>query len=94
MITRKFLSSLNFRKFDETDYMGFAGVQSPVPLIFSDEKMVVILDGNYCEVYLNDDQIGDGTYEPTHTCENVSELPYEYFDEWDGSTRPSPIRVG
>lgn len=75
MITRKFLRSLNFRKFNETDYMGFGGVQSPVPLIFENDDYLVILDGNYCEVYLAEN-IEDGSFEPIETCDNVCELPY------------------
>ena len=93
MITRKFLSSLNFRQFNHMDWSAFSGCNHPIPLIHEDEKMVVILDGNYCEVYVNDDQIGDGTYEPQYTCENVSELPYQYHDEWDGANEASPIGV-
>ena len=75
MITRKFLRSLNFRKFDDNDFMGFGGVQSPVPLIFENDEMIVILDGNYCEYY-SAQAIEDGEFEPTETCENVCELPY------------------
>ena len=75
MITRKFLRSLNFRKFDDNDFMGFGGVQSPVPLIFENDEMIVILDGNYCEYY-SAQAIEDGEFEPTEVCENVCELPY------------------
>lgn len=75
MITRKFLRSLNFRKFDDNDFMGFGGVQSPVPLIFENDQMIVILDGNYCEYY-SAQAIEDGEFEPTEVCENVCELPY------------------
>ena len=75
VITRKFLRSLNFRKFDENDFMGFGGVQSPVPLIFENDEFFVILDGNYCEYYTAE-AIENGEFEPTETCENVCELPY------------------
>ena len=71
MITRKFLSGFNFSVMTETDKMGFAGVQSPVPLIAEKDNLLVIIDGNYCEVY------GENSdFEPTETCENISELPY------------------
>ena len=49
IITRKFLASLNFRRFEANDFMGFGGVQSPVPLICETDEFFVILDGNYCE---------------------------------------------
>lgn len=75
MITRKFLSSLNFRRFNENDYMGFGGVQSPVPMIYEDDKMIVILDGNYAEYY-SAESIENGEFEPTDYCENICELPY------------------
>jgi hypothetical protein len=55
--------------------MGFGGVQSPVPLIFENDNYLVILDGNYCEVYLAEN-IEDGTFDPIETCDNVCELPY------------------
>ncbi len=48
---RAFFSSLNFRVFTLHDYDGFAGVQSPVPLIAETDKFLVILDGDYAEVY-------------------------------------------
>lgn len=81
MITRKFLSSLNFRRFNETDFMGFAGVQSPVPFICDENpEFLVILDGDYCEVYLEEDLVG-GAFEPRYTCENVSAIPYSYENE-------------
>lgn len=75
MISRKFLASLEFRRFNEHDYMGFGGVQSPVPLICEMPLFLVILDGNYCEYYTAD-AIENGEFEPTETCENICELPY------------------
>ena len=71
MITRKFLASLDFKVMDETDKMGFAGVESPVPLIAEFGKnYLVILDGGYCEVTdVNELEVVD-------SCENVRELPY------------------
>ena len=51
MITREFLSRLNFSVMTESDRMGFAGCESPVSLIaeFGD-KYLVVIDGNYAEV--------------------------------------------
>ena len=74
-ITRKFLGSLKFRQFDENDFMGFGGVESPVPLICETDEFFVILDGNYCEYYTAE-AIENGEFEPTEVCENVSKLPY------------------
>jgi hypothetical protein len=71
MITRKFLSSLNFSVMTETDKMGFAGVQSPVPLIAETDNLLVIIDGDRCEVYGEDSDFG-----PESVCESISELPY------------------
>jgi len=71
MITRKFLSTLTFRVMDETDKMGFAGVESPVPLIAETEEFLVIIDGDRCEVY--DEQSDFG---PVDVCESVSNLSY------------------
>lgn len=75
IITRKFLRSLEFRRFTDNDYMGFGGVQSPVPLICEMPLFLVILDGNYCEYYTAD-AIENGEFEPTETCDNICELPY------------------
>ena len=81
MITREFLSALNFRVMDESDKMGFAGVQSPVPLIAElDDNFIIIIDGNYCEVIdvtsLVSENFGELENEIVDTCENISELPY------------------
>lgn len=70
MITRDFLKGLTFRVFDKTDYYGFAGVESPVPLVAETDEFVVIIDGDRCEVY---DAEG---LEPKDVCESVSGLPY------------------
>jgi hypothetical protein len=75
-ITRSLLESLSFRPFTKNDYYGFAGVQSPVPMIadgiFNGQEFMVILDGDYAELY---------TYESTDgaadTCDNIRELPYK-----------------
>ena len=71
MITRKFLSGLNFSVMTETDKMGFAGVQSPVPLIAENEYCLVIIDGDRCEVYGDDSDFG-----PAEICDDISALPY------------------
>ena len=71
MITRKFLSALEFRVMDKHELMGFAGVQSPVPLIAENEYCLVIIDGDRCEVYGDDADFG-----PEFVCESISELPY------------------
>lgn len=71
MITRKFLSSLDFKVMTETDKMGFAGVQSPVPLIAEyGSKYLVIIDGNYAEV-TDCEELG-----LVDSCDDITELPY------------------
>lgn len=72
MITREFLASLNFRVMTEFDKMGFAGCESPVPLIAEfGEKYLVVIDGCYAEV--NDvDEL-----EVVDSCDDIRELPYE-----------------
>ena len=71
MIDREFLKGLTFRVMDEDDKMGFAGVQSPVPLIAETDNYLVIIDGDRCEVYGEDSDFG-----PDEICESISELPY------------------
>jgi len=71
MITRKFLAGLDFKVMDETDKMGFAGVQSPVPLIAEINDLLIIIDGDRCEVYGENSDFG-----PAEICESISELPY------------------
>jgi hypothetical protein len=70
LISRKFLKSFNFRVFNESDYYAFAGVESPIPLIAERDCFLVILDGDYCEVYID----GEGDA-PFDTCENIKRLP-------------------
>jgi hypothetical protein len=74
IISRAFLSGFKFKPMDSVDKMGFAGVESPVPLIAENEDYLVIIDGVYCEVY--DAVTIDGNFEPTETCDNICELPY------------------
>ena len=71
MIDREFLKGLTFRVMDENDKMGFAGVQSPVPLIAEKDNLLVIIDGNYCEVYGENSDFG-----PAEICDDISALPY------------------
>ena len=75
VISRPLLKSLNFRVMDDFDKNGFAGVQSPVPLIGEneDEGILVVIDGAHAELYAFD---GDGNFECVDTCENINELPY------------------
>ena len=71
MITRKFLSSLNFSVMNESDKMGFAGVTSPVPLIAEyGDKFLVIIDGCYAEV------TDVENLELVDSCDDIRELPY------------------
>ena len=71
-ITRSLLQSLTFRQFTKTDYYGFSGVESPVPLIAEDDNICVIIDGNYAELYQFDI---DGSFDCVDTCDNIRELP-------------------
>ena len=71
MISRKFLSSLNFSVMTENDKMGFAGTESPVPLIAEyGDKYLVIIDGSYAEVTdVEELQLVD-------SCDDIRQLPY------------------
>jgi hypothetical protein len=75
LITRDFLRSVNFRVMTDFDRHGFAGANSPVALIGETGNYLVVVDGNYCEVY-DADPTGDGTFEPIETNDNICELPY------------------
>lgn len=74
MISRDFLRSVNFRVMTDYDRMGFAGAMSPVALIGETGDFLVVVDGQYCEVY--GEPTADGGFEPIETCENICELPY------------------
>ena len=70
MISRKFLKTLNFRPFDENDFEGFAGVDSPVPFVAENEDYLVIIDGDTCDVfYIEDLSIA-------YHCNSISNLPF------------------
>ena len=75
-ITRELLESLTFRVFTKNDYYGFAGVNSPVPLIAEDESegIVVVIDGDFAELYFDD---GCANFECVDTCDNIRELTYK-----------------
>lgn len=51
MITRELLRSLDFKPFTQNDYYGFAGVESPIPMIAETEAYIAVLDGGYLELY-------------------------------------------
>lgn len=76
VISRELIQSLNFRAFTQNDYFGFSGVESPIPLIAEndDEGILMIIDGNYAELYANN---GEGDIDCVDTCENIRELPYK-----------------
>jgi hypothetical protein len=70
MITRNFLAGLDFRVMTGSDRMGFAGCESPVPLIAeSGDDYIVVIDGNYCEVVSVDGDVVD-------QCDDIVGLPY------------------
>jgi len=70
IITRELLASLTFRTFTQNDYYGFAGVNSPVPLIAETNELLVIIDGGYCELYSAENEFG----EPVDTCDDINLL--------------------
>lgn len=75
-ISRELIKSLNFRVFTQNDYYGFSGVESPVPLIAEndDEGILMIIDGNYAELYAYD---GCANFDCIDTCDNIRELPFK-----------------
>ena len=66
-ITRKFLEGLDFHVMTASERRGFLGCEHPVPLYAETEEYMVVLDGDRCDVFL--DEFGT-----TVTCENVREL--------------------
>ena len=76
VISRELLKSLTFRVMSETDKMGFAGVESPVPLIAENEAegILVIIDGAHAELYAYD---GCANFDLVDSCENINELPFK-----------------
>ena len=75
-ISRELLEKMNFRPFTKNDFYGFAGVMSPCPMIgeLEAEGIMVIVDGDYAELYCDD---GSGGIECVDTCENIRELQYK-----------------
>jgi hypothetical protein len=75
-ISRRLLSSLTFRPFSKNDYFGFAGVESPVPLIAENEAegILVIIDGDCAELYAFD---VDGSFDLIDQCDDIRALPSE-----------------
>lgn len=74
LITRDFLESLNFTVMSQMDRQAFAGCESPLPLSAENEKYLVIVDADYCEVY----DVESDMMEPIETCESISRLPYSW----------------
>ena len=70
MISRKFLENLSFRVMDKFDREGFAGCGSPVPMIAEFGKLLIVIDGAYCEVTDSE------TLDQVDFCENILALPY------------------
>jgi len=77
LITRDFLASLKFRVMTPQDHNGFAGVDSPVPLIADTGDYLVVIDGDRCEVY--GDPAGDGTVDLIDICTNIRALPMPQY---------------
>lgn len=72
-ITRDFLARLKFEVMTPWQRNGFAGLDSPVPLIAETEEYIIVLDGDFCEVY--GDPEADGSFEPVARCPNIRALP-------------------
>lgn len=71
MITREFLQALTWKPFDRMMWEGFAGCNSPVPFYAeTSEDILVVLDGNFCEVFNADGEV-------LASCEDVTQLPYD-----------------
>ena len=75
-ISRELIASLSFREFTKTDYYGFSGVSSPIPLIAEndDEGILMIIDGDAAELYAYD---GCANFECVDVCDNIRELPFK-----------------
>lgn len=73
-ISRELIESLSFRVFTKNDYYGFAGVNSPVPLIAenNDEGILMIIDGGYAELYAYD---GCANFDLVDSVDNINDLP-------------------
>ena len=71
-ITRELLAGLTFRPFTKQDWYGFQGCESPVPFIAEEEDFLVILDGDYAELYVHDYEFG-----AVDTCDSIRELSHK-----------------
>ena len=73
-ISRELIASLTFREFSTTDYFGFAGVESPIPLIAEndDEGICMIIDGDAAELYAYD---GCANFDLIDSVESIRLLP-------------------
>lgn len=73
-ISRELISSLEFREFGPMDYMSFAGVTSPIPLIADndDEGILMIIDGDSAELYAYD---GCANFDMIDSVDSIRELP-------------------
>ena len=71
LLTRKFLETFVFRPFTKSDWCGFSGCESPVPMIAERDSYVIIIDGDYCELYLDGYEFG-----AFETCDNIRKLAY------------------
>jgi len=59
-----------FRKFDDVDWMGYAGCTSSIPKIFAEGEIVVIVDDGVVSVFLGEEE---GWTEKVRCChEDVS----------------------
>ena len=72
-ISRQLISSMDFRVMSDFDKNGFAGVESPVPLIAEneDEGILMVVDGQRAELYAYD---GCANFECVDVCENITLL--------------------
>ena len=71
---RAFFSSLKFSVMTESEKCGFAGVQSPVPLIADSGEFLVIVDGVYAEIY--DAESIENCSGPSFQIDDITELAY------------------
>ena len=73
-ISRDLIKSLDFKPFEKSDYYGFSGVESPIPLIAENqfEGILMIIDGDYAELYCFD---GDGNMELVDQVDSIRNLP-------------------
>ena len=66
-ITRAWLAGLKFQVMTERERRGFLGCEHPVPVLAEGDNFMAVLDGDCCEVLLDD-------FGTVIRCENVKEL--------------------